>query len=170
VDEDELAPAIAESAVHAAIADRQPCSRHALRGLERIREAPSSPVLPLAAAVPAHLVWSLDDAVCAAVLAAPFGQATPDALAVVRSVARSALEPEHAGRVRRQTARIASELPVAGFPRASRRLAVACAVVAADRGAAADVAELLLPAYAFRLGPPPPELVGPFPRLRSYDS
>jgi hypothetical protein len=141
--------ALVVGAVRAAIAERQTTPRDLVELLEdgRLRRTPFA---ALAVVVPAPFVWSRDEAEAAAVAATHAKRRGSSA--AVEGVAYALMTFTHVTRTRTLLRRLASELPIAELPEASRILSSVCAEVARDLAAARAATAALLMGYAEQLG------------------
>ncbi len=140
--------ALVVGAIRAAILERQ-STPHELVGLLEDGRLIRSPFAALAVVVPAPLVWSRDEAGAAEVAARRSKRR--DRAAAVEEVAYSLMTFLHMGRTRALVARLATELPFAELPEASKILSSACGDVASDVAAARVATAALLVAYVEQL-------------------
>lgn len=104
------------------------------------RGAPRAPVTALGAVLRPPTIWSPVEALAAR-------SRVHDAPGLERYAARR-VTPLHVKRLRRAVARIATQLPLAGLPRASAVVAAGCATLLADEIAGAEAAAEQLVRYA----------------------
>lgn len=133
-------------ALDVAIAERQPVPRDLLAVIESDRLRPA---WALAIVLPPQCIWSLDEARAAS--AAAEGRDPAAATRAVCEVATALGLEAHAARVRGLASNVAAELPVDGYPRASRVLVRGCDRVAQNLPFAREVLALTLSAYVTEL-------------------
>jgi hypothetical protein len=141
--------ALVVGSLKASIAERQstPCELVAPLeggGLRR------SPLAALSAVVPAALVWSIDEARAAHVAASH--RRMRAGMDAIEGVAYALMTFTHIQRTSALAARLALELPFAGFPEASQTLSSACEEVERSLDAARAATAALLIAYVEQLG------------------
>jgi hypothetical protein len=141
--------ALVFGALRAAIAERQPTPREVVAPLEA-QAATAPPLAALAHVLVPGNVWSSDEA-RAAFAAARDRPERRQQLKAVEEVACALITGRHVERTRRQAALVRDELPFAGLPASSERLARACGLVADDELSAETVAIDLLYAHAQQL-------------------
>lgn len=127
------------------------CQRTPRELLAEVEHQRLRPTEALGLVLPPHGVWSLDEAHVAETAAQ--GREPAEAFRAVEAVATALGLEAHAARVRSLASIVASELPIDGFPRASRTLARACERVEHDVPFLRGVLALTLIAYVAQLPP-----------------
>jgi hypothetical protein len=147
-DRDAAERSLVRGALRVAIAERQASP---LRSAEVLEDGAlqRSPLAALALVLPALFVWSRDEAAAAAIAAAHSKRRQRSE--AVESVAYALMTFAHVARTRRLACRLASDLPIAELPEASKVLSSACEDVQSDIDAARAATAALLIAYVEQL-------------------
>jgi hypothetical protein len=139
--------ALLEGAIAAALRERRGLDAQVLELIEKVRGIACDPAEAIALGLDGTDVWSVAEAIRVDDALAAMPEEDLDAgrwlVAVEREIERL-VTPTHEQRLDLLVHRVASELPNAAYPRASRSLAVACAAFVADRTFRSTVSALLM--------------------------
>jgi hypothetical protein len=147
VDEPTLVSAFLTGAVTAGLAERLPLERESLEVLEADDDGP---VETLALAVDPHDLWSPAEVILVDAALAFLDTIEDDKVwehtyaVVLRNETRFVTTPEHRRRLVRLVGYVRGQLPIPGFPAASRRLEEACGVFSSGRAVRSRLAERLM--------------------------
>jgi hypothetical protein len=148
--DEQLEDLLHSGAVLAALGEQRTLDPHTLALLDGTNVFDQDPLEPLALTLDADALWSVVEAEAAEAAVA----AIPDYLddeayerrveSSLAQIVRSYWSDSHAERLQTLVARVRAQLPLAGFPRATRALATACDFFAGEQSGCERLAAMLL--------------------------